>query len=91
VVFSGYSVSFINKSDCHDISEIFLKVALNTTKQTNNELTLEFLVKKRCFSFFLYILENQYDMEDAVFEKTESVLEQNSMENLFYSFGNDHP
>jgi len=41
--------------------------------------------------FFLSIKENQYDMEDAVFRKTETVLEQNSMENLFYSFGNDHP
>jgi hypothetical protein len=24
-----------NKTDCHDITEIFLKVALNTIKQTN--------------------------------------------------------
>jgi hypothetical protein len=26
----GTSVSFTNKSDCHDITEILLKVALNT-------------------------------------------------------------
>lgn len=27
----------------------------------------------------------------AVFEKSETVFEENSMENLFYSMGNDHP
>jgi hypothetical protein len=32
VVFSGSSTS---KTDCHDINEILLKVALNTIKQTN--------------------------------------------------------
>jgi hypothetical protein len=32
VVFSGSSTS---KTDCHDITEILLKVALNTIKQTN--------------------------------------------------------
>ena len=30
VVFSGYSGSSINKTDRHDITEILLKVALNT-------------------------------------------------------------
>ena len=30
----GLPVSFINKTDCHDIAEILLKVALNTIKQT---------------------------------------------------------
>jgi hypothetical protein len=29
--------SSTNKTDCHDITEILLKVALNTTKQTNNK------------------------------------------------------
>jgi hypothetical protein len=32
VVFSSYST---NKTDCHDIAEILLKVALNTINQTN--------------------------------------------------------
>ena len=32
--FPGPSVSFTNKTDCHDITEILLKVALNTIKQT---------------------------------------------------------
>jgi hypothetical protein len=46
VVFSWSSaVSSINKTDCHDISEILLKVALNTIKQTKyankNNLTSE--------------------------------------------------
>jgi hypothetical protein len=34
VVFSGYSVSSTNKTERHDITEILLKVALNTIKQT---------------------------------------------------------
>jgi hypothetical protein len=33
----GPPVSSTNKTDCHDITEILLKVALNTTKQTNNK------------------------------------------------------
>jgi len=38
VGFSGYSGSSINKTDRHDITEILLKVALNTINQptTNN-------------------------------------------------------
>jgi hypothetical protein len=31
----GPPVSYTNKTDCHDITEILLKVALNTIKQTN--------------------------------------------------------
>jgi hypothetical protein len=31
----GPPVSSTNKTDCHDITEILLKVALKTTKQTN--------------------------------------------------------
>ena len=31
----GTPVSSTNKTDCHDITEILLKVALNNTKQTN--------------------------------------------------------
>jgi hypothetical protein len=30
----GTLVSFTNKTDCHDITEILLKVALSTTNQT---------------------------------------------------------
>ncbi|XP_071157712.1 uncharacterized protein [Mytilus edulis] len=37
------------------------------------------------------VVENDYDMMKAVFEKSETVFEENSMENLFYSMGNDHP
>jgi hypothetical protein len=33
--FPGSPVSSTNKTDRHDITEIFLKVALNTIKQTN--------------------------------------------------------
>ena len=35
VVFSGYSGFLDHKTDRHDITEILLKVALNTIKQTN--------------------------------------------------------
>jgi hypothetical protein len=33
----GPLVSSTNKTDCHDITEILLKVALNTIKQTNKQ------------------------------------------------------
>jgi hypothetical protein len=33
----GPPVSFTNKTDRHDITEILLKVALNTIKQTNKQ------------------------------------------------------
>ena len=39
VVFSGTSVSSTNKTDCHDITEIFLKVALNAINQSNQSWT----------------------------------------------------
>ena len=35
VVFSGFFGFPTNKTDCHDITEILLKVELNTIKQTN--------------------------------------------------------
>ena len=38
MVFSGPPVSSTNKTDRHDIIEILLKVALNTTKQTNKQV-----------------------------------------------------
>jgi hypothetical protein len=39
VVFSlGPPVSSTNKTDCHDITKILLKVALNTIKQTNKNI-----------------------------------------------------
>jgi hypothetical protein len=36
VVFSGTTVSTTNKTDCHDITEILLKVVLNTKNLTHN-------------------------------------------------------
>jgi hypothetical protein len=38
VVFSGTSVSFTNKTDHHDRTEILLKVAFNTIKQAKLNL-----------------------------------------------------
>ena len=43
----GLSVSSTNKTDCHDITEILLKVALNTIKQTS----ISFLTI--CFIFYI--------------------------------------
>jgi hypothetical protein len=31
-----------NKADCHDITEILLKMELSTIKQTNNIMTISF-------------------------------------------------
>jgi cytochrome c1 len=39
---AGHLVSSTSKTDCHDIAEILLKVALNTIKQTNKQ-TLNWL------------------------------------------------
>ncbi|VDI63854.1 Hypothetical predicted protein [Mytilus galloprovincialis] len=36
-------------------------------------------------------LVNRYNMKDTIFEKAESVFEENSMEDLLYTFGNDYP
>ena len=60
-------VSFTNKTDCHDIAEILLKVALNTTNQPTNHILwnltknnlwhltclilLHFWMKKKYFDF----------------------------------------
>jgi hypothetical protein len=37
----GTPVSSTNKTDCHDITDILLKVALNTIKQTNNQTCIK--------------------------------------------------
>jgi hypothetical protein len=41
----GPLVSSTNKTDRHDITEMLLKVALNTTKQTNKSIDLLFVFK----------------------------------------------
>jgi hypothetical protein len=52
VVLSGSPlVSSTNKTDCHDITEILLKVALNTIKKANN---------------YIHCTFNQAQSEDAV-------------------------
>jgi hypothetical protein len=35
-------VSSTNKTDCHDITEMLLKVALNTIKQTNKHTSMRY-------------------------------------------------
>jgi hypothetical protein len=56
------SVSSPNKTDCHNITEILLKVGLNTIKQTNNLsaiwrncLSLIFVLQLYFFSFFVVV------------------------------------
>ena len=44
MVFPGPPVSSTNKTDYHDITEILLKVAVNTIKQTNKQ-KLRLIVK----------------------------------------------
>jgi hypothetical protein len=34
----GPLVSYTSKTDCHDVTEILLKVVLNTIKQTNKNI-----------------------------------------------------
>jgi hypothetical protein len=48
----GTPISSTNKTDRHDITEILLKVALNTIKQTNKPSLslLEFCQKNSCLN-----------------------------------------
>jgi hypothetical protein len=39
-------VFYTNKTDRHDITEILLKVALNTTKQTNKQINMFLLLQE---------------------------------------------
>ena len=53
--FSSYPlVSSTNKTDCHDITEILLKVALNTIKQTNKKLRNKVYIEFKFLWFWLY-------------------------------------
>jgi hypothetical protein len=45
----GIPVSSTNKTDCHDIAEILLKVTLNTI--TPNQKPLQFVKIKLCASY----------------------------------------
>ena len=50
VIFSGYSVSSINKTDCHDIAEILLKVSLNTITLTPGRASRYVLsIRRSCY------------------------------------------
>ena len=42
---SSTPISFTDKTDRHDITEILLKVALNTISQTNHTTNKEFIIK----------------------------------------------
>jgi hypothetical protein len=50
VVFTGYSASSTNKTDRHDVTEILLKVALNTTNQpTNLKRNINCVSSQKCW------------------------------------------
>ena len=49
VIFSGYSGSSTNKTDCYDFTEILLKVVLNTITHTHS------LNKKVLFVSFIFL------------------------------------
>ena len=55
----GPLVSSTNKTDCHDITEILLKVVLNTIKQTNKQTNLP------CFIKYLVFYQNIDDEKDG--------------------------
>ena len=57
VVFYVPPVSSTNKTDCHDITEILLKVALNTIKQTNID-SEAYLIS--CFYYLWYSDSNNH-------------------------------
>ena len=67
VVFSDTPVSSTNKTDCHDITEIFLKMALNTI--TLNSFDMEVISPKllvcqwHIYSRFIRILFTPHDTE----------------------------
>jgi len=68
-VFSGHSISSTDNADRHDITEIFLKMALNTIKPTKpikaNILGQNFAIQCTCISilyedvFWCYLLLRQ--------------------------------
>ena len=58
----GPPVSSTNKTDRHNISEILLKVALNTIKQTNNQIyicTVHIFKMKFIFIYFSAIVRSK--------------------------------
>jgi hypothetical protein len=55
VVFSGYSDSSPIKPDFHDITEILLKVALNTITPPHPENVIQDITQKQIIFVFLTI------------------------------------
>jgi hypothetical protein len=55
----GTPVSSTNKTDCHDITEILLKVPLNTINQTNKpKIVLHYRRFFRCSDFLIMYLRD---------------------------------
>ena len=68
----GPLISSTNKTDRHDITEILLKVALNTIKQTNNLIRLYESLQEECLrksSTLYFCLEEYVSFSDLVIYK----------------------
>ena len=68
----GPLISSTNKTDRHDITEILLKVALNTIKQTNNLIRLYESLQEECLrksSTLYFCLEETVSFSDLVIYK----------------------
>jgi hypothetical protein len=63
--FPGPPVSSTNKTDCHDIAEILLKVALNTIKQINLNLIKHFCFEEIHNLFF----QKGYNANSSLFNQ----------------------
>ena len=64
----GPPVSSTNKTDCHDITEILLKVTLNTIKQTNKQN-----IRCEAFAWFAYIALRPWPNTNKAYKLIESL------------------
>jgi len=64
---TGTPVSSTNKTDCHDITEILVKVALSTTKQTNKHMFMCMLIYHSQWHHYEYIIFPLYIFSPMLF------------------------
>jgi hypothetical protein len=63
----GPPVSSTNKTDPHDITEILVKVALSTTKQTNKHMFMCMLIYHSQWHHYEYIIYPLYILSPMLF------------------------
>jgi hypothetical protein len=93
----GPLVSSANKTDCHDIAEILLKVALNTIKQTNQRLSracIVHLVIKRTNSSYVKTMSCSgshlgipINIKNTKFVKDLSMIDERSLDGPLQTLG----